>query len=532
MLSISEINPAPKTVGTPAKQNGRRAMFERLLGQLSADLVRTRERSLDSHLCDWLEPLADELDADYAEIGLFPVGGPAPGQPCSCTIWPEAEQTPYRGSGAVWLHNKLAKGGTFAVADLDELPLTAEKDRVLLQRAGIRSVCWVPMISAKSLVGWFAVASKNRSVAWPELTLRRCRLVADVLCSAIVSERARAEIRSLRCSIMADGESSPADLSPTHTHREIIGDSAALQAALSKVDQVAPTNATVLITGETGTGKELMARAIHDCSARRGKAMVNVNCAALPSSLVEAELFGREKGAFTGALSREAGRFEIADGSTLLLDEIGELSLELQAKLLRVLQEGEFERLGSSKTLRTDVRVLAATNRNLAQAVEEKTFREDLYYRLNVFPIDVPPLRERIDDIPRLVWAFVQEFSQAMGKNIETIPVKSMKALQAHCWPGNVREVRNVIERAMIVSKGPILEVEVPRTELTLPEASQQLADVERRHIKHVVESRRWRIRGVGGAAEVLGLKPTTLEARMKKLGIVRNNGTNGLSGR
>jgi transcriptional regulator with GAF, ATPase, and Fis domain len=251
--------------------------------------------------------------------------------------------------------------------------------------------------------------------------------------------------------------------------------------------------------------------------------MVKVNCAALPASLVESELFGREKGAYTGALSREIGRFEMADGSTILLDEIGELPLDLQAKLLRVLQDGEFERLGSSKTLKVDVRLIAATNRDLSKAVEDKEFREDLFYRLNVFPIEVPPLRERADDIPQLVWAFVKEFSQVMGKNIETISHASMEMLKAYSWPGNVREARNIIERAMIISKGPMLEIVLPKDNVLAARSSQKLAEVEREHIRAVVESTGWRVRGAGGAAEILGLKPTTLEARMKKLGLERS---------
>jgi transcriptional regulator with GAF, ATPase, and Fis domain len=293
---------------------------------------------------------------------------------------------------------------------------------------------------------------------------------------------------------------------------------------LIQVEQVAATNSTVLILGETGTGKELLARAIHNASSQKTKIMVKVNCAALPSSLVEAELFGREKGAYTGALTRELGRFEIADGSTIFLDEIGELSLELQAKLLRVLQDGEFERLGSSKTRKVNVRVLAATNRDLARAVENKQFRADLFYRLNVFPITVPPLRDRAEDIPKLVWAFVQEFSASMGKIIESIPATTMDSLKEYSWPGNIRELRNIIERAMIISNGPKLEIKPwTATSPRIGGSSRRLADIEREHVQSVVEATGWRIRGAGGAAEILGLKPTTLEARMKKLGLQRS---------
>ena len=306
------------------------------------------------------------------------------------------------------------------------------------------------------------------------------------------------------------------------SHQEIVGSSAPLRAALAKVEQVAPTDSTALILGESGTGKELLARAIHANSHRRDRDMVTVNCAALAPTLVEAELFGREKGAYTGAMNREPGRFEIADGSTIFLDEIGELSLELQAKLLRVLQDGEFERLGSSKTLNVDVRIIAATNRDLNIAVEKKEFREDLYYRLNVFPIEVPPLRERNGDVPQLVWTFVREFSEAMSKRIDTIPRKAMEALERYCWPGNVRELRNIIERAMIVSQGPNLEIEVPESKGAGGPSTRSLTDVQREHIRKTLQSTSWRIRGRGGAAEILELKPTTLEARMKKLGIHR----------
>ena len=251
--------------------------------------------------------------------------------------------------------------------------------------------------------------------------------------------------------------------------------------------------------------------------------MVKVNCAALPATLIESELFGREKGAFTGAIARQAGRFEIADGSTIFLDEIGELPLELQPKLLRVLQEGEFERLGGSRTIKVDVRVIAATNRNLAQAVSDGKFREDLFYRLDVFPIELPALRERPEDIPLLSWTFVKEFSNSMGKPIEKIAGDSMAAMRAYPWPGNIRELRNVIERAMILAHGPILQVKLghkPLQAQVAKPADGTLEEAERAHIVRALERCNWRIRGSHGAAEQLDIKPTTLESRMKKLGI------------
>jgi transcriptional regulator with GAF, ATPase, and Fis domain len=302
----------------------------------------------------------------------------------------------------------------------------------------------------------------------------------------------------------------------------LVAESRAVQQALVQIEQVAPTTATVLLLGETGAGKEVFAEAIHELSPRRQKKMVRVNCAAIPSALIESELFGRERGAYTGALSRQIGRFELAEGSTIFLDEIGELPLEVQVKLLRVLQTRVVERLGSVTTIPVDVRIIAATNRDLDQAVADKTFREDLYYRLNVFPIRVPPLRERVEDIPALVWTFIEEAASACGKRIESLSKASLHALQTYSWPGNVRELRNVTERAVITATGPQLVIDLPRPSSFTRRRSLRLSDVEADHIRAVLESSAWRVRGRGGAAELLGMKPTTLESRMAKLGIVR----------
>ncbi len=309
---------------------------------------------------------------------------------------------------------------------------------------------------------------------------------------------------------------------------EVLGSSAAIRTVLKSVKQVAGTDSTVLLTGETGTGKELVATAIHNQSGRGSSMLVKVNCAALPSGLIESELFGHEKGAFTGALARKIGRFELADGGTIFLDEIGDLHLELQAKLLRVLQEGEFERVGGAETLCADARVIAATNRNLEKAVEEGRFRPDLYYRINIFPIRIPPLRERREDIPLLVRRFAMAYSTKMGKTVETIPKATMDALVAYPWPGNVRELRNVIERAVILSQGSRLELGdwLPKPSITSSGSKVlSLDEHERQHIVDVLEMTAWRVSGDNGAAELLGLKPTTLEARMQKLGITRPGG-------
>ena len=332
------------------------------------------------------------------------------------------------------------------------------------------------------------------------------------------------EVRRLQLQLQQENLYLQQEVKSSQGHGRIVGQSPAILRVLAQVEQVAPTHSSVLLLGETGTGKELLAAAIHELSPRRNRIMVRVNCAAMPAALIESELFGREKGAYTGALARQIGRFELADGSTIFLDEISELPPESQAKLLRVLQEREIERLGSPKTVKVNVRIIAATNRDLAKAVADGRFREDLYYRLNVFPITAPSLRERREDIPLLVWAFVEEFSKAMGKAVEAIAKSSLRALQQYPWPGNVRELRNTVERAMILASGPNLGIDPPGV-VAIPVSPHlaSLAEVEREHIQRVLESTDGRIRGAGGAAEILGLPPTTLESRMAKLGLRRH---------
>jgi formate hydrogenlyase transcriptional activator len=304
----------------------------------------------------------------------------------------------------------------------------------------------------------------------------------------------------------------------------ILGQSDGLKYVLYRAEQIAPTNTTVLILGETGTGKELIAAAIHDMSPRKERPLITVNCAVLPANLIESELFGREKGAFTGADTRRVGRFEVAHGSTLCLDEIGELPLELQAKLLRVIQYNEFERLGSSQTIKVDVRIVATTNRNLEEEVRKGRFRQDLYYRLNVFPITVPPLRQRQEDIPILVQAFTERYARKLGKQITSIQKETMKALQDYPWPGNIRELESIIERAVILCSGPVLHL-ADKLEISSPPLSstmRTLEETDRNQILKILSDTRWRIEGKDGAAAILGLHPSTLRARMHKLGILR----------
>ena len=355
------------------------------------------------------------------------------------------------------------------------------------------------------------------------LTVRAYGVFRDITASKQAEDALRksyAEIERLKDRLQAESDYLKAEIRVAHGQGGITGKSAAIQKVLHQAEQVAPTNSAVLILGETGTGKELLAQAIHRLSPRARHVIVKINCAVLPSGLVESELFGREKGAFTGALARQVGRFEVADGSTVFLDEVGELPPDVQVKLLRVLQEGEFERLGSPRTIKVNVRVVAATNRDLTDDVRKGRFREDLYYRLNVFPIRMPPLRERPQDIPLLVWDFLAEFSTRMGKKITQVPRATMETLQRHPWPGNVRELRNVIEHGAIITRGETLRIPLLDDAASGAAPPQTMADAERGHILRVLEGTHWRIKGPRGAAAALGLRPSTLYGRMKKLGI------------
>lgn len=335
-------------------------------------------------------------------------------------------------------------------------------------------------------------------------------------------QEALSEIKELKDKLEAERAYLQEEIKLVYNHENIVGQSDVINYVLYKVEQIAATDTTVLVLGETGTGKELVARAVHSLSLRKDRALIKINCAALPATLIESELFGHEQGAFTDARARQLGRFEVADGATLFLDEIGELPLELQPKLLRVLQDGEFERLGSSHTIKVDVRVIAATNRHLEQEVRKGRFREDLWYRLNIFPITVPPLRERSEDIPLLVEYFVGIVSKRMGSAIESIPTTVMNALQEYHWPGNIRELENVLERAVINSSGPKLRLvdELKKPNRASSKADRTLAEVEREYIVRVLEQTNWKVSGKNSAAETLGLDRSTLRARLRKLGI------------
>jgi formate hydrogenlyase transcriptional activator len=389
---------------------------------------------------------------------------------------------------------------------------------------GLHSGCIVPLITANRILGTLSLSSL-RPGAFTQEDVDLLMRVANQVAIAIENALAYREIAELKNKLTDEKLYLEEEIRTEYTFEEIVGESPALKRVLSQVETVAATDSSVLVLGETGTGKEVIARAIHDLSPRRERTFVKVNCAAIPTGLLESELFGHEKGAFTGAIAQKVGRFELAHRGTLFLDEVGDIPLELQPKLLRVLQEKEFERLGSTRTLHVDVRVVAATNRDLTQMVEDRLFRSDLYYRLNVFPIVVPPLRERAEDIPLLVRYFAQKHARRMDRRIETIPAEEMEALTRYHWPGNVRELENLIERAVILSRGPALHVPLPEDRLS-GEASAAspvtLEAAEREHILRALRDTNWVIAGPHGAAARLGMKRTTLQSRMAKLGISR----------
>jgi formate hydrogenlyase transcriptional activator len=395
---------------------------------------------------------------------------------------------------------------------------------------GLRSTCILPLISRGRPLGTLAVASLQEET-FPQKDAELLRHVANQIAIAVENALAFGHVINHANRLTEENLYLQAELRTEHNFEEIIGESAALKQILRQVETAAPTDSTILIYGETGTGKELIARAIHNLSARRERALVKVNCAAIPTGLLESELFGHERGAFTGAIAQRIGRFELANGGTLFLDEVGDIPQELQPKLLRVLQEQEFERLGSTRTLRVDVRLVAATNADLTQKVAEKQFRDDLYYRLNVFPLTIPPLRERREDIPLLVRYFAQRYARRLKKTIDTIPTKAMKALAGYHWPGNVRELENVVERAVILSSGPELEIPLSEFKPPAPSASAHFSDgpstleeAERKHILRALVETRWVVGGPAGAAARLGMKRTTLQSVMRKLGIARRN--------
>jgi formate hydrogenlyase transcriptional activator len=505
--------------------------FERMLSELSAEFVHIPGCRVDQEIEKGLRLLVKSLDVDRCSLAQFsddkktlPVTHTfsIPGVTLLSSYFLDRE--------IPWFTKRVRNGEIVAVSNIDELPPAAAIDRIFLKKHDTKSNLVIPLNVGDSQLGILGLATVRFGRTWPEDLIQRLKLVGEVFANALMRQRHELElskafnrIKELKDQLQAENIYLKQEIAKDTRFEEIIGHSPGVKFALRQVEKVADTDSTALLLGETGTGKELLAKAIHRLSKRSNRTMVKVNCAAIPSTLIESELFGREKGAYTGASTTQIGRFEVANGSTLFLDEIGDLPLETQAKLLRALQEKQFERLGSTKTISVDVRIIAATNQDLLELVRKGRFREDLYYRLNVFPIHVPPLRERLEDIPSLVEVMVKEFGESMGKSIKHISLKSMNSMIQYRWPGNIRELRNIIERAMIMSTGPTLQVELPQVGSMLESVDMKLDSVVRKHIINVLEKTDWRVSGNQGAAQVLGLPATTLESKMKKLGIKRS---------
>ena len=516
--------------------------FEQVVADAASSFVHLPPDRVDEEIDTTLRRVCECVDADSG--ALLQWGDP---QRSTLTVSHEwqadiVEGPQFHGAEVSedfpWLAARLREATPLFISEPDDFPPEATAERETCGRFGIHTIVWTPFVAAHGLQGYIALSTINRAGPWLEGVVPRLGLVGNVFASAIQHRhadlelvQAYSEIRELRDHLKAENVTLREEIKTTFADDELIGKCHSFRTILHQVEQVGRTESTVLILGETGTGKGLIARRLHQQSGRRDQPIVTVNCAALPAELIESELFGHEKGAFTGAVDRKIGRFELADGGTIFLDEVGDLPLELQAKLLRVLQDYEYERLGSSTTRTVDTRVIAATNRDLDVLIEESAFREDLYYRLSVFPIRIPPLRERRDDVPLLTWFFITNLQTRLGKTFDTVPAPVMDALISHDWPGNVRELGNIIERGMILSPGPTLELkgilpvrgaEIGASERKSERPGGSLEEVERAHIVTVLEECGWKVRGTDGAAERLGLKRSTLQSRMKKLGIQR----------
>ena len=508
--------------------------FELLLADLSTRFTGAPAEQLDGEIDGALAALAEFLDTDRASFAELL---PEPGVVLVTHSWARAgvaavERSMPLSGRFVWYHDRLRKGEALLFNRLpDDFPAHARAEREYAAALPMLSHVVVPLSVGGRWVCALGTATATTYRSWTNMDVARIRSVGQILANAIhrraVESELReslTEVRRLQEHLSAENDYLREELESEASFEQIVGRSPALRAVLAQAAQVAPTSATVLLLGDTGTGKELLARAIHARSKRSERALIKVNCAAIPQTLVESELFGHEKGAFTGATASRQGRFELADEGTLFLDEVGELPLEVQAKLLRVLEEGEFERLGSNRTHKVDVRILAATNRNLEQAIDAGRFRKDLFYRLSAFPIRLPPLRDRREDIPLLVWARIEQRQAELGRRIDRVPERVMQALTRYLWPGNIRELGNVIERALILSPASSLCLDesfaalAPRPE----EPGEHLADAERAHLLQILDRCAWKIDGPGNGAERLGMRPSTLRARLRKLGIVR----------
>jgi len=504
--------------------------LERILSELSAQFIHLPANHVDQGITDGLQALAEAVESDRAHLGQIDTGT---GDVVITHAWCRPGFSPIGQrillGSLPWLEARIRNGEISLSERPSDLPPEASHERAYMESVGQKSSLVVPFRVAGAITGGLWIGSFRHHQRWDDWRICRVKDIACVFANAMARKqsdenlrKAAAEIRELKDQLQRENTYLRDEIRLEYPQGAIVGNSDAIRGVLKKVERVAKTDAAVLILGETGTGKELVARTIHEISRRQQRPLFKINCASLPATLIESELFGREKGAYTGALAREIGRFEHADKSTIFLDEIAELPPELQPKLLRVLQEGEFERLGSSKTMRVDVRIIAATNRDLDALMKQGKFREDLFYRLNVFPIVVPPLRERAEDIPLIALHVLKDLAKRMGADVVSIHATTMREFQEYSWPGNVRELRNVIERNLILNGGPIFRAELPNVIQDKKRNLRRLDEVDRDYLRNVLQSTHWRVRGQGGAADVLGLKPTTLEARLKKLGIHR----------
>jgi formate hydrogenlyase transcriptional activator len=501
-----EIKPNAK-IDTPIR-------FEMVLAEISTLFINLPADRIDSEIENAQRDICKHLDMDRSTLWQFCEGEPDKLLLTHIYRPPESPPPPEQMNAKdffPWSVQKIMDGETLTISKMPDLPPEAELDLENYRFYGTRSNVIVPLsVGGGTVFGLLGVS----------LDISERKRMEDELI-----ERLK-EIEKLKLQLENENLYLRKELKREKGFDKIVGDSKAIRSVIFSAGQVAPTDATVLILGETGTGKGMVANAIHQMSARKDRPLVTVNCTVLPRNLIESELFGCEKGAFTGAHARQAGRFEVADGGTIFLDEIGEMPLELQSKLLRVLQEGEFERLGSARTVKVNVRVIAATSRDLKKDVRERCFREDLFYRLNVFPISIPPLRERTEDIPLLAQYFTEKYARKMNKQIESIPKSTIKTFMEHDWPGNVRELEHVIERGVIMTSGRSFRLAC-RLISSLPvdskdEPLKDLTTLEREHILRVLQEAGWRIEGPSGAASILKLNPSTLRFRINKLGIRR----------
>jgi transcriptional regulator with GAF, ATPase, and Fis domain len=497
-----------------------RLQFEELLSNLSARFINLPVEKIDRQIENGLHQVVEFLKVDRSSFFQFSEDHKGFITEYSYTVKGHAPR-PTINMAEIYplVSEQLRLGKIVSFSSPDEL---SEDIAGEFKKSDLISGAAIPLSIGKSYDYVLTVGSVRNKRDWPDALISRLQLIGEIFVNALERKKTDEKINHFVQKLEVDNIYLKEEVKGSHSFDEIVGKSAEIKYILNQVEQIAPTTTPVLILGETGTGKELIARAIHYTSDRGKRPLVKINCSALPATLAESELFGHEKGAFTGANKQQIGRFEFADGATIFLDEIGDLPLELQPKLLRVLQDGEFERLGNPKTIKVDVRVIAATNLDLEKEIQERRFRQDLFYRINVFPLTIPPLRQRRDDIPLLVKALVQKISKKMRKHFEAIPRQTIRKLQSYSWPGNVRELENLIERAVITSPGPKLRINLPEQLSLEVGGNKTLKEIDREYMLRVLKDTQWRIKGTNGAAEILGLNPSTLRDRMNKLGIKR----------